>query len=93
MGRPRKYETNAERQRAYRQRYAMEVVPVDRHAWEQLHLRLDHLHQAIAAAKEAGDPTARACSAMMPELILEKLIVHFRACAKERGRLPEEGAR
>ncbi len=71
MGRPRKYETDAERQRAYRQRYAREVVPVDRHAWEQLHLRLDHLHQAIDAAAKAGDPTARACRAIMTETVLE----------------------
>ena len=92
MGRPRKYDTDAERQRAFRQRRTQEVVVVERRAWEQLHLRLDHLHTAIHAAAQAGDATARACCAVSIETTLEKLIRHFRALSPEKGGSAAEGA-
>jgi hypothetical protein len=81
MGRPRKYATEAERQRACRERLAASTVRVDRRALDQLHLRLEQLQEALWRAEKAGDETARVCGAASVETMLEKLIRHFQASA------------
>ena len=77
MGRPRQYESDAERQRACRARREAATVRVERRALDGLHQRLDRLQQALWRAAERGNPTARACQAASVETILEKLIRHF----------------
>jgi len=80
MGRPRQYGSDAERQRACRQRRQAETVRVDRRALDGLHLRLERLQrlqQALWRAADAGDATARACQAASVETVLEKLIRRF----------------
>ena len=83
MGRPRQYGSDAERQRAHRQRLEAMTARVDRRALEQLHLRLDRLHTAVGAAAKAGDPAARAGQAGSVETMLEKLTRHFERCCQE----------
>ena len=82
MGRPRQYGSGAERQRAFRQRLEAEWPRVNGAALERLHRRLDELQQAVWAARDAGDESARACSAASVETVLERVIRHFqeRAC-------------
>jgi len=43
MGRPRQYGSDAERQRAFRQRQEAQIARVDRGALDRLHARLDQL--------------------------------------------------
>jgi hypothetical protein len=93
MGRPRKYATDAERQRACRERQEASTVRVDRRAWERLHLRLDQLQEALWQAARAGDERARASYAGHQETMLEKLIEAFRsraAAAEARVSEPSE---
>lgn len=88
MGRPRQYESGAQRQRAFRQRLEGEWPRVNGVALERLHARLDQLQVAVRAAADAGDETARACQAGGVETVLERVIRHFEACAsggKEHG--------
>jgi hypothetical protein len=87
MGRPRKYATDAERQRACRARQDATTVRVDRRALERLERHLDELQVAVCRAAGAGDETARACQAGSAETVVEKLIRHFKASAgaKERN--------
>ncbi len=77
MGRPRQYGSDAERQRACRQRRETETVRVDRRALDGLHMRLERLQAALRRAAAAGDATAQACRAISVETMLEKLISHF----------------
>jgi hypothetical protein len=77
MGRPRFYGSGAERQRAFRQRLAVETVRVDRAALDQLHARLDRLQEAVRAAANVGDDVASACSAASVETMLDKLTHYF----------------
>jgi hypothetical protein len=95
MGRPRQYASNAERQRAFRQRQEEQVARVDRGALDRLHARLDQLQAALWAAADAGDETARACRAAGIDTMLERLTGHFRGRARPvdpiaagDGRLP-----
>ena len=85
MGRPRQYESDAERQRAFRQRQRATIAQVDRRALERLHGQLDRLQAALWAAAAAGDVTARACQAAGIETMLDRLIAHFRECARRAG--------
>lgn len=82
MGRPRQYESNAERQRAYRQRQEMTLARVDRRALDRLHEQLDQLHTAVAEAARAGDQVARACRAGSVATMLERLTRHFQHCCQ-----------
>ena len=89
MARPRQYGSNAERQRAYRQRQETALARVDREALERLHERLDQLHAAVAAAAQCGDAVARACRAGSVETLLEQLTRYFQSCCpvnKQAGR-------
>jgi len=89
MARPRQYGSNAERQRAYRQRQETTLARVDRAALERLHGRLEQLHTAVAGAAQAGDAVARACRAGSVETLLEKLTRHF----EERGHPHKQAGR
>ncbi|HLB77538.1 MAG TPA: hypothetical protein VJO72_10930 [Candidatus Dormibacteraeota bacterium] len=77
MGRPRQYGSDAERQRAFRQRQEAQIARVDRGALDRLHARLDQLQAALRAAADAGDETARACQAAGIDTMLERLAHHF----------------
>ena len=83
MGRPRQYGSDAERQRAHRQRLEATTARVDRQALEQLHARLEQLHSAVGAAAQAGDAVARACRAGSVDTLLEKLTSYFQRCYQE----------
>jgi hypothetical protein len=83
MGRPRQYGSGAERQRAFRQRLEAEWPRVYGPAREGLNRQLDRLQAAVRAAAAAGDETARACRAGSVETVLERVIRHFEACARE----------
>jgi hypothetical protein len=90
MGRPRRYESAAERQRAYRQREEETWAQVDRGALERMNGRLDQLQEAVRRAAAAGDETAQRCRAGSVETMLERLIRHFEGRAAA-GRQGEEG--
>jgi hypothetical protein len=83
MGRPRQYSSDAERQRAHRQRRAATTARVDRQALEQLHARLEQLHTAVGAAARAGDAVAGACRAGSVDTMLEKLTSYFHRCCQQ----------
>jgi hypothetical protein len=89
MGRPRKYGSDAERQRAWRRRLDEEMVRVNRAGLDRLEARLARLQQVVEGAAKAGDETAQGCRCEAVEGVLEKLIRHFEGRAQER---PEEHA-
>ncbi|MGH8566751.1 MAG: hypothetical protein ACREXU_01725 [Gammaproteobacteria bacterium] len=93
MGRPRRYGSGAERQRAFRQRQEAETVRVERRALEGLHGRLEALQEAMRAAARVGNPTAQHCRAISTETMLEKLIRHFEAEAREKAGVGQENKR
>jgi len=78
MGRPRQYASDAERQRAFRERQELSLARVDRGALDRLHARLDQLQEVLRMAAAAGDETARACHAAGIDTMLERLTDHFR---------------
>jgi hypothetical protein len=82
MARPRQYQSNAERQRAYRRRQETTLARVDRRALDRLHERLDQLQAAVAGAARRGDEVARACRAASVETTLEKLTRYFQHCCR-----------
>jgi hypothetical protein len=86
MGRPRQYDSDAERQRAFRERERATIARVDRRALDRLHGRLDELQAALWRAA-AGDETARACQAAGIETMLERLTAYF----AQRGGRTEPG--
>jgi hypothetical protein len=91
MARPRQYASDAERQRAFRQRQQAQIARVDRGALDRLHARLDQLQTALRAAAAAGDTTARTCQAAGIDTMLERLAHHFNECA-DRSRSTGEPA-
>jgi hypothetical protein len=82
MARPRQYESNAERQRAYRQRQETTLARVDRRALDRLHEHLDQLHAVVAEAARAGNEVAKACRAGSVETMLERLTHYFQHCCR-----------
>jgi hypothetical protein len=84
MGRPRRYASGAERQRAYRAREQEQWAQVDRRALEGLQGRLDRLQRAVDRAAGAGDETARGCRAASVDTLLERLIRHFEGRGSEQ---------
>jgi hypothetical protein len=89
MGRPRQYGSDAERQRAFRQRLQTEWPRVNGAALERLHQRLDELQQAVWAAEDAGDESGRACSAASVETVLERVIQHFHERARQSQQIKQ----
>ena len=85
MGRPRKYATDAERQRACRARQEASTIRVERRALEGHYARLEQLQEVIREAAAVGDETARACLAVSVDTMVEKMIRHFGASRDARG--------
>lgn len=84
MGRPRKYQSDAERAAAYRRRLAKNTVRVDRRTWERLQASLGRLQAAVEEAARAGDYTARLAQAERAETMLNVLAEHFEIMGKSR---------
>jgi hypothetical protein len=91
MGRPRRYGSGAERQRAFRERQERETRRVDRRALEGLEGRLNALQEAVWAAASAGDEVAKRSQAVGVETMLEKLTRYFAGSARERKEGKEGG--
>ena len=90
MGRPRRYGSPAERQRAYRQRQEGETVRVERRAIEQLHGRLETLQEAMWEAAKAGEEVAQRSRGASVDTMLEKLTRYFVESARERRQSGKE---
>jgi hypothetical protein len=86
MGRPRKYQSDAERAAAYRRRLAQRTVRVDRHEWEQLTQRLARLHLAVEEAARSGDLVAEGAYCDRIGGTLEMLAEHFEGLRSQRRR-------
>jgi hypothetical protein len=89
MGRPRKYASDAERQRAWRRRLDEEMVRVNRADLERWEARLRRLQEAVKAAAKVGDETAQVCQSGAVEGVLEQLIGHFEQRARAGQEEPE----
>ena len=90
MGRPRQYGSDAERQRAYRQRDAGATARVNRAVLERQLARLDRLHAAVVAAAQAGDAVALACRAGSSETMVEKLTGYFEHSCQHHQQVARE---
>jgi hypothetical protein len=77
MPRTRQYQTQAEKQAAYRQR--------EQGKDDTLYARLYALERAVWAAGDAGDPVALACRATTLEAMLERLIAHFEGAGEKKA--------
>ena len=77
MARPRKYQTDAQRQAAFRQR----SVVVDRAGLEELRTLLERFHVAARAAALEGDALARSLGGGTPETMLLRLCEHWESLA------------
>lgn len=91
MGRPRKYQTDAERAAAYRKRQARRVER-ERLAQDELLKKLLRLQKAIAGAARAGDYTAESCRAEKVVTMVDLLAAHFEALEGWTRRHPDEVA-
>jgi hypothetical protein len=69
MPRTRQYQTQAEKQAAYRQRESKKD--------DALYARLYALERAVWEASERGEPVALACRATTLTAMLDRLIAHF----------------
>ena len=83
MSRPRKYETDAQRQAAFRQRSAV----VDRAGLEELRALLERCQTASRAAALRGDALARSLGGGTAETTLRRLCEHWESVvqAEETG--------
>jgi hypothetical protein len=81
MARPRKYQTDAERQAAFRQRSLI----VDRAGLEELRLLLERFQTAGRAAAREGDDLARSLGGGTPETMLRRLCEHWESVAPATG--------
>jgi hypothetical protein len=78
MSRPRKYETDAQRQAAFRQRSAV----VDRAGLEELRTLLDRFQTARCAAARSGDLLAHSLGGGTVETTLRRLCEHWESLAQ-----------
>jgi hypothetical protein len=78
MSRPRKYETDAQRQAAFRQRSAV----VDRVGLEELRTLLERFQTARYAAARSGDPLAHSLGGGTVETTLRRLCEHWESLAQ-----------
>ena len=81
MGRPRKYDSHADRQAAYRARLAQDRtwVLVNRRSLELLEGRLERLRDAMHGAAAAGAPLPGRCCAVTADTCVDKLTAYFEA--------------
>ncbi len=77
MARPKQYETQAEKQAAYRERIQTNRLEVDRKAHERLIARLNALEQAVNDAATRGDAFAVEVRAASTDTLLDKLTNAF----------------
>jgi hypothetical protein len=87
MARPRKYETDAARQAAFRQR----SLVVDRAGLEELRALLERFYLATRAAAHQGDVLARSISDGTAETMLRRLCEHWESVAQPPEGGPEPG--
>lgn len=85
MGRPRKYESDAQRQRACRARFHEQWIIVDRRALELLNDRLERLHEALYRAACRGDLLAAHCHCCSVDSTLDRLAEAFETRGKENA--------
>jgi hypothetical protein len=90
MGRPRKYQTAAERAAAYRKRVALRAER-ERQAQAVFAGRLQRLKTAVEEAARSGDVTARNCQAESIGTMLDLLAEHFEALRGWHQRHGDEG--
>ena len=76
-GRPRLYDTKAEKMRAYRQRLQNTTLLVDRWGFEQTDLLLKRLMDTVHQAQSQGHPLARSLQTKSRFDLLESLIRLF----------------
>jgi hypothetical protein len=88
MPRPKKYDSPAARQAAFRERTRAEFVQVPKQDMQKLNAKLNALHTAITAARQAGDALAFEVCTASPDTTLERLIDEF----KQRALHPARGA-
>ena len=88
MARPRKYQTDAQRQAAFRQR----SLVVDRAGLEELRTLLERFYLATRAAAHHGDVLARSISDGTPETMLRRLCEHWESVAHPPKDGPQTGA-
>ncbi len=81
MARPRKYQTDAQRQAAFRERSLM----VDRAGLEELRTLLERLQVSGRAAAHAGDDLARSLGGGTPETMLRRLCEHWESVVPATG--------
>ena len=79
LGRPKRYENGAEKQRAYRRRLAEDMVRVNRRSLETLEAQVERLHGAVVTARRAGHPVAMQVSVFTVGAALEGLAAWFEA--------------
>ena len=84
MARPKKYDSSAAKQAAYRARQEASTRLVDRAALDALHERLERLHHAIARAATSGDPFASRCRAASIDSMLDRLVDAFSEESSQR---------
>lgn len=77
MARPRKYQTDAQRQAAFRQRSAV----VDRAGLDELRTLLERFHTATRAAARRGDVVAHSLGGGTPETMLRRLCEYWESVA------------
>lgn len=77
MARPRRFESDAAKQAAYRARQEASLTLVDRAALAALHGRLERLQGAISCAARQGSAFASRCRAVSIDSMLDKLVDAF----------------
>jgi hypothetical protein len=92
MGRRRQYASDAERQRASRERLKAEWPRVNGASLKLLHERLERLERAVRRAAAGGEPAAQASVAISAETVLDKLASYFEGCSGNNG-APEKKQR
>jgi hypothetical protein len=79
MGRPRMYESDAEKMRAYRARQVGKTVAVDARWYESFLASVEYLMLAVRDAAGAGDELAQGVRAAVPEDVVFDLTKLFEA--------------
>ena len=77
MGRPKQYQSSAEKQAAYRARLDKDTVIVDRRVLDAHHRDLEELREAVYQAQCRGDEFARQCSAKSVQSMIHNMTDTF----------------
>ena len=86
MGRLRKYESDAARKAAQRERDKAEWVQVPRVVHEAHTARLEALQRAVNDAARRGDAVAARCRAASVDTVLENLTKYFGRCEEKNSK-------